>query len=785
MDEIKFGELNGYNSVIEYSLKILDIIKDLNSKNMPLQQMQELSGPEHEYVLAKLICMIQSLNFFQLYEKYGRNINISATNFKKILDFFTDFTIDGAQNLDSMQKEKIFRNCLAHGRYTLSMDHEGFINVIFDDPSAIIAGQPVKISGSMPYKKFRNLSSIYIKAVNLEETKIIPNPLFEHHSMKNFSINRIYQTFFSSIQKNNIIYNRNFESQNNYDEALRVYLDDMDSEEKYTNFQHQLKHSLKMIRLEKKEKVSQIDEEDIRFFKKYFDFIGQKKFVKFLNLHFDHLRQLKNFFKDPSKAKNNILTFVTMNQGISDYYKILTAILNSKNGNLFISEDGLTDLIDFIETINHMHEFDSTERASTKDFDEIWNRTLGRAARIDVTSFPLPERGQVLKYSIDNFSYITPILYSNMLVAMTSYAIGYAKEVNNNYEKGFLNFKDIDLREFQLIFDDINRPSIKTVDLHSKAVNALNKKIIEKRNPLIRKIKENLDFTNKKGKNTFDSFKDLMIRNGIDSNDEFLKKIENIKQKVDSIYQRFISETNEDNNEEYILQDDGETLKLELQNYIDIIQNNNTSKVNKSLSNTAQQIINKLSDAIKKINELKTMQEELNKLRQNVINTDGQAVYQDSSVFFNHIRNSFTHSYFKIDYDDLFSTGDFSKIKFHLEDFDESKRKTFEIELTSKDLLYLINAIQNRLNNSIANTQGFSLENIHLNMLRDDNGILRYDYTKYDSMSYPLAPSATTNTRPTNENFEAQVSEETLMKGLSSNILKEIQTAKDGEVEHE
>ena len=203
----------------------------------------------------------------------------------------------------------------------------------------------------------------------------------------------------------------------------------------------------------------------------------------------------------------------------------------------------------------------------------------------------------------------------------------------------------------------------------------------------------------------------------------------------------------------------------------------------------AEEIINKLSGVIDKTSQLKTIKEEINELRQEVINTNGQAAYQDSSVFFDHIRNSFTHSYYRIDYTDMFSTSDFSKVKFLLEDFEEivdkSKRKTFEIELTGEDLVYLMSEIQSRLNESITNNGKISLENIHLDMLRDEQGIQRYDYTKYDSENHPIVPTKKANTRPTNEDFEENVDEEILMKGLVSNALEEMQTAKNGEEKQE
>ena len=64
MSEINFGELNGYNTVMEYSMKLLEIIKSLDSKEPDFESMKKLADPQYEYASAKLICMIQSINFF-------------------------------------------------------------------------------------------------------------------------------------------------------------------------------------------------------------------------------------------------------------------------------------------------------------------------------------------------------------------------------------------------------------------------------------------------------------------------------------------------------------------------------------------------------------------------------------------------------------------------------------------------------------------------------------------------------------------------------------------------
>ena len=785
MSEINFGELNGYNTVMEYSMKLLEIIKSLDSKEPDFESMKKLADPQYEYASAKLICMIQSINFFQLYEKYGKDASISSYNMEKIVELLEDLKIDGMPKIDINKKEKIFRNCLAHGRYTLSMDENGEINVIFDDPSLVIDGNKTRVTGQMPYSVFSDLSTLYIDSVNIEKIEIRENPEFESTSIKNSSMDKIYRTFFKSIHKFDVKYDKTFSAYNDLATAVREYQEDTKDDRKYRNLQQK---SVQFVRDTKNDVTrTQVDltEEEQEFFKKYFDFIGKKKFTKLLNLQFDRLRHLSGMNHRSPKGANmeKIFKLTTAMKDSTRYYDMLAVILNSKEGKLGIATDRTFGLAYFVETINHMNQLGNTERAFSKDAEESINETVGRLFNVDVTKFPLPERDKVLREEIEKSSYLTPILYSNMLVAMTSYAIGYAKEVNSNYNKEIFDFKDIDLKGLKPTFEDLNRPSVKTVDVHSKAENALKRKKEDKRDSVIRKIKKDLNFVNKKGKSSFDTLKELITRSGIDCGIDFLEKTDDMKKDLDAIFMQLDSEVDEDENTKYLLQDDGKILKAKLQGYIDTLQANGKLKENRGVRKTSEEIIGKLSGAIEKIDQLFDINKEIIELEQEVTKTAGEVPYDDSSVFFDHIRNSFTHSYFKIDYDELFRTRDFSKIKFHMEDYDKNddgtKRKTFEIDLTAEDLLYLMGAIQERLNRSVVANKKVELENVHLNMLRDDRGIQRYDITKYDSKSHPIKPVRKED-RATGEDFEASVSEDLLMKGLTSNALSEIQKTKEG-----
>ena len=70
MNEVNFGELSGYNGVMEYCTKMLEIIKHLRPDNINFQEMQEIAGYRYEYASARVHCAIQTLKYFQLHEKY-------------------------------------------------------------------------------------------------------------------------------------------------------------------------------------------------------------------------------------------------------------------------------------------------------------------------------------------------------------------------------------------------------------------------------------------------------------------------------------------------------------------------------------------------------------------------------------------------------------------------------------------------------------------------------------------------------------------------------------------
>lgn len=91
----KFGELEGYNSIIEYNNIILDFIKNLGNKKVEKSNFNSIADSKYEYTNAKIII-------------------------DEILELIKDIKMESSSNLSTEDKEQVFRNCLAHGRYTLA-----------------------------------------------------------------------------------------------------------------------------------------------------------------------------------------------------------------------------------------------------------------------------------------------------------------------------------------------------------------------------------------------------------------------------------------------------------------------------------------------------------------------------------------------------------------------------------------------------------------------------------------------------------------------------------------
>lgn len=505
----KFNELEGYNLILEYCSNVLEFIKRLNSNKIDEYDFNSITGSKYDYANAKITTTLQSLLFFQLYEKYGKDIDINKVNIDSILDIIQNVEMKSSEQLSTDDKELIFRNCLAHGRYTLVLDDEGEINIHISEKNTIIKNNNDEhkkiefIEGNIHYVDFLRLAKTYKNVFNLERNALITNEKFEFpRTLKNLSANKIFEMFLKSLLKISIKLPMNYNG--NSERELGFGLDRSGNVIKMSipSSYKDMKKPFEKARAEK----SDLKEEEMEYFKKYFNFIGRRKLIKLFNLKIIRQRKFSNLPKKREKSKE-YLNDIAMDQ---EYHVIISNILNSKsekwcNNVSGMSNNNLLDFNRFLLMLPKLDEINSFEKASTKEADEVIQLRTG----MDMSLLHMTRR-QKLKENLEGFSYLYPLLYSNLLSLNLYYAIGYANEVNNNYSKELFDYKNIDLSEFNPTYDDISRPCIKTVDPHKDAIKRLEIKKVEGRDSKVNKLINNLNKANE----NFANIRNLLIKEG-------------------------------------------------------------------------------------------------------------------------------------------------------------------------------------------------------------------------------------------------------------------------------
>lgn len=89
-------------------------------------------------------------------------------------------------------------------------------------------------------------------------------------------------------------------------------------------------------------------------------------------------------------------------------------------------------------------------------------------------------------------------------------------------------------------------------------------------------------------------------------------------------------------------------------------------------------------------------------------------VYKDYKNLFRHLRNSFAHGFYKIDYVPGFKSGNLTDIMFTFEDFDvdkinNNKFKVFELRISAQTLYQLLIEFSKRIHNNLDQIQGRTL----------------------------------------------------------------------------
>ena len=509
--------------------------------------------------------------------------------------------------------------------------------------------------------------------------------------------------------------------------------------------------------------IRELSKEEMQFLIKYIEFCGVKNFNSNFALFqlnnikktqcLEKMEKIKKILNNTDRADRTDSLIKQMQDlwheftkaciETQDYAKWIEIALKSKNDNLvsIYNSEG-TDISSFVSLINHLDELGSQERIGYKDLDSQASFYFKDMFGTESLAFHNVSRDYYLKYLLKWYESITPTLYTNMLISLVYYAIGYAKEVNANYKNKIFAFKDIDLEGINPIFDDYNRPSIRTINLNEKAIKKLSAVQTEKRDPAIRSLKKSLNFGGD-NKNMFDGLK-KSIQKELDSDLVDLSSIDEMKTFLADYLNKLKIEIDNGKNQDYILQNDnGNKIIQRLEGYIEILQKNSEIIEDAKIQKAIQFMVNKLKDAIDSIKKLSEAKKELSDLEKQVSDTEGLVPYTDSSVFFSHIRNSITHSWYKIDYYSMFDSKDFEKVIFDFQDFDKDEKtntlvKTFEVNLSGAELRKLIEEVRKKVYEKSPDDRIIDMENINLEDIRDENNILRYDETKYDRKNNPI-----------------------------------------------
>lgn len=119
------SELQAFNEVNEYYDKILQILLSLKPDNLDFDSFSELSEPQYSYASIRATCANEILRFFQAYDS---NPHISEEQLSKIpvLNKLT-LNTDNKNQSEITSKFIQLRNCLAHGRYTISIKDRLYI----------------------------------------------------------------------------------------------------------------------------------------------------------------------------------------------------------------------------------------------------------------------------------------------------------------------------------------------------------------------------------------------------------------------------------------------------------------------------------------------------------------------------------------------------------------------------------------------------------------------------------------------------------------------------------
>lgn len=649
MEEIKVGEFQNFNQILEIYKKTLNIIICSTNGKIDSKKIEELSNPKYRFSFVAITFINEFAKIENLYENKVLNEEIWNRRIKKLnfIPPFFEVKVKGIPDEDKslncfMKKFKSIRNCIAHARYHLIIDNEIDVSddmlkcsIIFDDPTNTVQGK-------IPFYSIFNLSNRF---------SFIPK-------INNDISIRIEKFFIPTKNPDKFL----AESYRN----IKVITDN--------------KHSERSLSKEEKDRL-----------KTYSLLIGKSEMKRFF----------LSFMSKNAKPKKTLdIMFITY------FLDLIKRIINYKNMALLNIND-FNNYNTFLATIYapcgvDMSESIFSEDMINKDIDE--NHILYQYKVLAERMLSGITKGEITKFYQEQ-SYINrPFLYSEGLISMLNYLVGYIRECNINYNREVFKFKDIDIGNIKIEKEDKEEPSIihlKPGEKKQKEISELEKQkgIKEKR------IREKLKSETSKGGNVHGLLK-IADSKSVDKNSLFYKKLSELLDLLRIARQNGFDELNID-----------KTISS-LDEYILFFNEYNDK------SNYFPQVM--LTNIPKKINELKqlyiewnSITKELSQQKLNYESIKNEPDYIDYSGLFGHIRNAIVHNNVKVNYDSAKKRKKLEEIEFTFTDYKKNDPNwvTFKATINGKELMHLVEQLQNSINTQVEQS--------------NCNNMLKNSYLKY------------------------------------------------------
>ena len=649
MKEIKINEFQNFNQVIEVYQKSLNVFASNQNNQFDKKKIDELTDPKYGISFA----IITAINFSQILEYLDEN-NILDENkwnenyYKKSLPIKTplsnifaslaDINVKDIPNNDKSLESFLnrihkIRNCLAHGRYHLILsdnDSNTDLNhcyIEFDDPDHVVEGKII-------FSDMRDFGK-HIGDYIIDSNNSIYS--MEQTSFKSRNINIVLSEYIKKIYKKN------------------------------------------------NDKKNYLSKEEISNLKQYFSLIGKNGVIKtlqeFMNSENSILR--KSLKRDNSYK--NIAQNALKERFFNRFSKLLNLIING--GHSQFDEN----LNSFLATIYMGYGNDSEEKLN--DALVLDNEQMKNVNPQLVNNF-MKMLSHVTKEDMRNLDrkvlyFKKPILYTDTLISMCNYMIGYVRECNINYGRNIFKFSDINIGDIKILNEDSEEPSIREINPGERGLIKTREKEEEKR-----KKKENITqilskFTKQK-KGELQNLLNYSNRLGIDEEEEFYLKLVELREFESSLK---ISDLDNLNYEE---------IRGKLEEFKRYFEKN-TNELNQYPELMKNNLFKNLTELQQYFGEFSEINIEIEDLEEEYEQVKDEDTYIDYSGLFGHIRNSIVHSNFNVNYSIAARTGNYEDIEFDFEDFKKGDPNwlTFKCTMKAKDLMHLLNSLQESITNQV------------------------------------------------------------------------------------